>query len=60
MENTIKMSKKNEEGKIIVKDIPNNLYSLYKNLGWEEEKSKPKSSFSVKEENNSNKFNEKN
>lgn len=60
MENTIKMSKKNEEGKLIIKDIPSNLYSLYKTLGWEDETSKPKSSFSIKEEDNSNKLNEKN
>lgn len=35
MNNTIKMQKKNEDGKIIVKEIPLNLESLYKNLGWE-------------------------
>lgn len=52
MENETKMFLINNEGKKIVKNIPKDLYSLYKNLGWKEEveenKVKPKevSSFS--------------
>lgn len=35
MEKTIKMSFKNADGKVIIKDIPENLASLYKMQGWE-------------------------
>lgn len=38
MEKTIKMQFKNEDGSVIVKDIPENLYGQYKNIGWEEVK----------------------
>lgn len=47
MENKIKMSFKNEDGKIIYKDVPENLASLYKLNGWEYVKeTTPKSSIS--------------
>lgn len=35
MDNTIKMSKKNSDGKIIYKLVPSELCSLYERLGWE-------------------------
>lgn len=38
---TIKMETKNEDGKKIVKAIPENLVSLYKMQGWEVVKDKP-------------------
>lgn len=34
MEEKVKMSIKNEDGKMITKDIPKNLYSLYVGMGW--------------------------
>ena len=40
MEDTIQMEKDNEDGKKIVKEIPINLTSLYKNQGWKETKEK--------------------
>lgn len=43
MENYVKMFMLNEQGKKIVKDIPENLTSLYKNVGWDfvKEENKP-------------------
>ena len=38
MEKTIKIEKKNKQGKLIKKEIPSNLYSLYINTGWREAK----------------------
>lgn len=38
---TVKMETKNEDGKKIVKAIPENLVSLYKMQGWEVVKDKP-------------------
>lgn len=40
MEKTIKMSILNEDKKEIIKDIPENLYSNYSNMGWKEYKEK--------------------
>lgn len=34
MNNTIKVEKKNEEGKIIIKEISSELLSLYLATGW--------------------------
>lgn len=31
---SIKMEKKNEDGKMIVKDVPENIASTYEKLGW--------------------------
>lgn len=38
MENEIKMSIINEQGKKIIKNIPENLSSLYQKIGWKLEK----------------------
>ena len=38
MEKTVKIEKKNKQGKIIKKEIPSNMYSLYINTGWKESK----------------------
>lgn len=35
MAETIKIEKKNSEGKLIVKEIPKDMLSLYLNIGWE-------------------------
>ena len=43
-EKTYKMSKINEEGKKIVKEVPASLYSQYVNMGWEEVKETKSSS----------------
>lgn len=32
--NTIKMEKKNEDGKMIVKNVPENIASAYEKIGW--------------------------
>jgi hypothetical protein len=37
-----KMQKKNEEGKIIIKNIPEDLSAFYLNAGWEFVKKQPK------------------
>ena len=31
---TIKMEKKNEDGKTIIKDVPENIASTYEKIGW--------------------------
>ena len=42
MEKMIKIEKINEEGKLIDMTIPNNLLSMYLNIGWKkQEKKKP-------------------
>lgn len=41
MEETVKMSIKNEDGKTIVKSVPKNLCSLYQGIGWKLEDNKP-------------------
>ena len=56
MEKMIKVERKNDEGKIISKEIPDNLLSLYLNSGWYlyKKNTNNKSEFVVKNELNSN------
>lgn len=38
MEKMIKVQKKNRQGKLIIKEVPADLYSFYLNTGWKDSK----------------------
>ena len=38
MEKTMKVEKKNKQGKLIIKEVPSDLYSFYLNTGWKDSK----------------------
>ena len=46
----IKVKKINDDGKEIVKEIDDGLYSLYLNTGWEVVKNEPKKDLFIKDE----------
>lgn len=48
--NTVKMNFKNSQGKIIEKDIEENLVSLYEHIGWKIKKEDVKKEVKPKEE----------
>lgn len=57
MEETIKMSIINKDGKKITKDIPKDLYSLYEKIGWKkdvEPKKEPTKNYFSKKNNGLN------
>jgi len=53
-EKTLKVSIINEDGQKIVKEVPENLYSQYINMGW-----KPESEFVEPKESSKKSFSEK-